>query len=69
MQDENLVATALDRIDKWLKATGTKEYKLGLLACANVRAVQRVRDKSASIETLEAILDYIADHPAKGNGK
>ena len=66
MQDENLVATALDKIDRWLKATGTKDYKLGSLACANVRAVPRIRDKSASIETLEAVLRYIDDHPAKG---
>lgn len=66
MQERDLVATAIDKIDKWQKATGTKDYKLGLLACANVRAVPRIRDKSASIETLEAVLAYIEDHPAKG---
>jgi len=69
MQEGNLVAVALDKIDKWLKHTGMKESRLGLLACANARAVERVRAKSASIETLEQLLEYIEAHPAKGNGK
>jgi len=69
MAEENLVAQALDKIDKWLKATGMTESRLGLLACANARAVERVRSKSASIETLEAVLNYIEKHPARGNGK
>lgn len=62
---EDTVAKAVERIEKWLEQTRTKESRLGLLACANSRAVQRVRDKSASIETLEAILKYIAANPAK----
>lgn len=66
MTDENLVATALDRIDKWLKASGMTESRLGMLACANARAVERVRNKSGSVATLEAILEYIDRNPAKG---
>lgn len=69
MQEGNLVAQALDRIDRYLKQTGMKESRLGLLACANARAVQRVRDKTASIETLEHLLAYIEDHPARSNAK
>lgn len=69
MSEGNLVAQALDKIDKWLKQSGMKESRLGLLACANARAVQRVRDKSASIETLEHLLAYIEKNPAKGNGR
>lgn len=68
MAEENLVAVALDKIDKWLKATGMSESRLGLLACANARAVERVRNRSGSVATLEAILEYIDKHPAK-NGK
>lgn len=69
MSEMNLVAQAVDRIEKYLKASGMTESRLGLLSCANARAVQRVRDKSATIGTLEAILAYIDQHPAKGNGK
>ncbi len=69
MSEGNLVAQAIDRIDKYLKTSGIKESRLGLLACANPRAVQRVRDKSASIETLESLLEYIESHPARSSGK
>ena len=69
MQEGNLVAQALDKIDKWLKSTGMSESRLGLLSCANARAVDRVRNGSGSVATLQAILEYIEDHPAKGNGK
>jgi hypothetical protein len=69
MQEGNLVAQALSVIERYLKHTGMKESRLGLLACANARAVERARSKSASIETLEQLLEYIEAHPAKGNGK
>lgn len=69
MQEGNLVAMALDKIDRWLKVTGMTESRLGLLACANARAVERVRNGSGSVATLRAILEYIEDHPAKANGK
>lgn len=61
------VAQALDRIDKWLKQSGMTESRLGLLSCANARAVERVRSGSGSVATLQAILDYIDQHPAKGS--
>lgn len=69
MSEGNLVAQAVDKIDKWLKHTGMAESRLGLLACANARAVERVRNGSGSVATLQAILDYIDAHPARGNGK
>ena len=69
MQEGNLVAQALDKIDKWLKVTGMSESRLGLLSCANARAVERVRNGSGSVATLQAVLAYIEEHPAKGNGK
>ena len=69
MQEGNLVAQALDKIDKWLKVTGMSESRLGLLSCANARAVERVRNGSGSVATLQAVLEYIEEHPAKGNGK
>ena len=49
----------IERIDAYLKKMGMKESRLGLLSCANPRAVERVRNGSASVETLRAILDYI----------
>ena len=58
----------VDKIDAWLKATGTAEYRLGLLACANPRAIARIRSGTARIETMDAVLQYIADNPAKGFG-
>ena len=69
MTEPNLVAVAIEQIDKWLKATGMAESRLGMLACANTRAIKRVREKTASLETLEAILEYIKNHPAKATGK
>jgi hypothetical protein len=69
MEEGNLVAMALDKIEKWLKASGMSESRLGLLSCANARAVERVRNGSGSVATLQAILEYIEAHPAKGNGK
>ena len=49
----------IKRIDAFLTRTGMKESRLGLLACANARAIERIRDRSASIETLDAVLNYI----------
>ena len=57
----------VDKIDAWLKATGTAEYRLGLLACANPRAIARIRSGTARIETMEAVLKYIEDNPASRN--
>jgi hypothetical protein len=58
------VDEAIIEIDEWLKRTGMKESRLGLLACANARAVERVRAGSGSVESLRALLDYIAKNPA-----
>lgn len=69
MTEPNLVVMAVDKIDKWLKATGMAESRLGALACANTRAIQRVREKKASLATLEAVLKYIEAHPAQSSGK
>lgn len=54
----------MDEITAWLKATGMSEARLGLLACANPRAIARIRGESAPIKTLTAVLAYIRDHPA-----
>ena len=66
MAEPNLVTVAIDRIDKWLKATNMPVSRLGLLACANARAVERVKAGTGSVDTLRAILEYIDAHPAKG---
>lgn len=62
---DTLVSLALKQIDDWLKQTGVPPSRLGLLACANARAVERVRAGSGSVASLEAILAYIEAHPAK----
>lgn len=59
---ENPVDEAIREIDAFLKASKMKEYRLGLLACANPRAVERVRSGKASVETLRAIIDYVREH-------
>lgn len=53
----------ISKIEAWLAATGMKESRLGLLACANARAVERVRNGSGSVESLRSIIDYIARNP------
>ena len=58
-------ATPIELIDEWLATTGTLESRLGLLACANARAVERVRRGSASVATQRALIAYITDHPTK----
>jgi len=54
------------KIDAWLAATGMAESRLGSLACANVRVIGRIRNGSASVRSLEAVLDYISQHPVSG---
>lgn len=58
-------------IDAWLAATGMKESRLGLLATANPRAIERIRSGDAKIKTLDAVLAYIMANPApkKRGGK
>lgn len=63
MTDENFVDQQIKRIDAYLAKSGMAESRLGLLACANARAVERVRDGTARVETLRAILEYIASNP------
>jgi hypothetical protein len=50
-------------IDKWLKRTGTPEWKLGVLAAANAKAVARIRAGTARVETLNDVLSYIRRNP------
>lgn len=65
--EKNLVDVGIDKIDKWLKSSGISESRLGLLACANARAVERVRNGTASVETLRALLDYVERNKKNGN--
>ena len=55
----------IGKIDTWLKATKMPESRLGLLAAANPSAIGRIRNGTARIATLRAVLDYIQDNPAK----
>lgn len=65
MTDENPVDREIKRIEAYLAKSGMPESRLGLLACANARAIERVRNGSASIETLRAVLNYIAANPIR----
>ncbi len=57
-------------IDKWLVATGMAESRLGLLAAANPRAVARIREGTARVDTLASVLKYIRQNPPhKSAGK
>ena len=53
------------KIEAWLKATGIMESRLGLLACANPRAVKSIRSGNARIETLRQVVEYIEQNPVK----
>lgn len=66
--DQNPVDKEIRRIDAWLADTGMKESRLGLLACANPRAIERIRNGSGSIDTLRAVIDYIKRNPASQAG-
>lgn len=68
MRDENPVDREIRKIDEWLKATGMKESRLGLLACANPRAVERVRNGTGSVDSLRALVEYIARNPVQKGG-
>lgn len=61
--DENPVDREIRKIDDWLKVSGMTESRLGLLACANPRAVERVRNGTGSVDTLRALVDYIRRNP------
>ena len=50
-------------IDKWLKKSGVPEWKLGMLAAANAKAVERIRSGTARVETLNDVLNYIRKNP------
>jgi DNA transposition AAA+ family ATPase len=54
----------IKEIDAWLRATGMTESRLGLLACANAKAVARIRSGDARIKTLDAVMAYIRGNPA-----
>ncbi len=41
------------------------ESRLGLLARANQRVIERIRKGTARVESLRAVLDYIQQHPAE----
>ena len=46
-------------IERWLKRSRISENRLGLLAAANPRAIERIRDETARISTLRAVIRYI----------
>ena len=63
------MASDLEKIEAWLKATDMEPTRLGSLACANTYAIERIRSGNARIETLRQVMTYIKNNPAKGNGK
>lgn len=61
--DMTEVDKALRKIDLWLKASGVPEARLGLLSAANSGAIERIRNGTARIDTLQAVLIYIERNP------
>ena len=59
------IKEAVATIDKWLKASGMVESRLGMLSAANPHAISRIRAGTARIETLRAVLDYIKANSGK----
>lgn len=50
-------------IRAYLRAKGMKPSYLGLLACANPRAVERIFTGSASLGTLNKVMRFIKKNP------
>jgi hypothetical protein len=46
-------------IETWLSKQRLSEVTLGIKICGNPRAFARIRSKSANIDTLNAVLNYI----------
>lgn len=59
----NVMNDSIKKIDGWLKKTGMSESRLGLLSAANSAAVKAIRRGTARVVTLQAVLQYIEDHP------
>lgn len=57
------VTEAVDQIEQWLKKTGTKESRLGLLACANARAIDGIRSGNGTVKNLNKVLQFIEANP------
>lgn len=55
----------LTEIESWLKATKMADSRLGMLAAANPKAVERIRDGTGRVQTLESVLTYIRANPAR----
>ena len=64
--ERDIVTEAIEAIDDFIRQSGMKESRLGLLSCANPRAIERIRNGRASVETLRAVLAYIAAAKKKG---
>lgn len=69
MTEDSFVTAQIKRIDAFLARTGMKESRLGLLAAANARAVERIRDGTASVKTLDDVLTYIDAQPARATSQ
>lgn len=65
MTNENPVNEEIKRIERWLSEADMPESRLGLLACANARAVERIRNGTGSIATLRSVIDYISRNPPR----
>jgi hypothetical protein len=52
-------------IEKWLSQTKWAETTLGARASGNPRAVDRIRRGTASMKTLDDVMDYIKRNPVK----
>lgn len=50
---------ALHRIQDFISETDTPKSRLGLLACANQHAVDRIIAGTAQVHTLRQLLEYL----------
>lgn len=66
---ENLVSQYLHEIESFISETGMNESRFGLLTCANPRALDRVRDGSARLRTLQQMLDFVRREREKRKGE
>ena len=62
LEHMNAIDREIRNIELWLDQSGMRPSRLGLLACANSAAIDRMRNGTGSIETLRRLVEYVSAH-------
>lgn len=61
---ENTRAHLVDRIDRYLNATGMAAWALGVLACRSEQVIPKARKGSLTLRTIERLEAFMVENPA-----